>query len=217
MITTPTSRQAFSPATLAGLALALLGPMLAVFLGSAIFATEQSEARVGFGLAVHWLNLLAVLAIVLMWERQPLASIGVQRFRWWTIPLGLAAGVVILVVASVLITALKLSSDEHYAVFLKSLPFITRLAVVITAGVFEETLYRGYALERLTTLCRSKWPAAVITLAAFTLAHVPAVGLAHLAPVFLVSLFVTLLYLWKRNLVVAIVAHVTIDAIGLLL
>ena len=217
MITTPTSRQAFSPAILGGLALALLGPVLALFLGSAVFATELSEARVGFGLAIHWLNLLAVLAIVLMWERLPLASIGVQRFRWWTIPLGLAAGVVILVVASVLITALKLSSDEHYAVFFKTLPFITRLAIVITAGVFEETLYRGYALERLTTLCRNKWPAAVITLAAFTLAHIPAVGLAHLPPVFLVSVFVTLLYLWKRNLVVNIVAHATIDGIGLLL
>jgi hypothetical protein len=134
VITTPTSRQAFSPATLGGLALALLGPVLALFLGSGVFATEQSEARVGCGLAIHWLNLLAVLTIVLMWERLSLPSIGVQRFRWWTIPMGVAAGVVILVAASVLITALKLSSDEHYAVFLKSLPFITRLATVITAG-----------------------------------------------------------------------------------
>jgi hypothetical protein len=63
--TTPTTRQVLSPATLGGLALALLGPVLAVFLGSALFATEQSEARVGFGLAVHWRNLLTVLAIVL--------------------------------------------------------------------------------------------------------------------------------------------------------
>jgi membrane protease YdiL (CAAX protease family) len=87
----------------------------------------------------------------------------------------------------------------------------------LTAGVFEETLYRGYALERLTMIWGSKWAAAVVTVALFTLAHLPVVGIAHLLPVGIVSVFVTLLYLWRRDLILNMAAHATIDAIGLLL
>jgi len=55
----------------------------------------------------------------------------------------------------------------------------------------------------------------------FTLAHIPARLLlnrdAKLLPVFIVSVFVTLLYLWRRDLVINVVAHATIDGVGLLL
>ena len=64
---------------------------------------------------------------------------------------------------------------------------------------------------------QSKWAAAAITVALFTLAHIPAVGLAHLLPVFIVSVLITLLYLWRRDLMVNIVAHTTIDGVALLL
>lgn len=56
-----------------------------------------------------------------------------------------------------------------------------------------------------------------MTVALFTLAHIPAVGLAHLLPVFIVSMFVTLLYLWRRDLVVNVTALATIDGVALLL
>ena len=57
------------------------------------------------------------------------------------------------------------------------------MVAVITAGVFEETAFRGYALERLA----------------------PYVGG-----------LVTLLYLWRRDLLLNMIAHSTIDAIGLI-
>jgi membrane protease YdiL (CAAX protease family) len=41
--------------------------------------------------------------------------------------------------------------------------------------------------------------------------------LDHLVPVFIVSALITLLYLWRRDLVLNMVAHVTVDAIALLL
>jgi uncharacterized protein len=75
-------------------------------------------------------------------------------------------------------------------------------------------LYRGYALERLTTIWRSKWAAAAVTVALFILAHLPVIGFAFLLPVAVVSVLVTLLYLWKRDLMVA---HSTVDGIALLL
>ncbi|MGH9522689.1 MAG: CPBP family glutamic-type intramembrane protease, partial [Terriglobales bacterium] len=61
-----------------------------------------------------------------------------------------------------------------------------------------------------------KWVAAALTLVLFTLAHASAVGVRQLAPIVLVSGLVTLLYLWRRDLLLNMVAHATIDAIGLL-
>jgi membrane protease YdiL (CAAX protease family) len=48
------------------------------------------------------------------------------------------------------------------------------------------------------------------------LAHLPVVSLAYLAPVAIVSVFVTLLYLWRRDLILNMIAHATIDGIALL-
>ena len=94
---------------------------------------------------------------------------------------------------------------------------MVRVVIVLTAGVFEETLFRGYALERLAAAFDSKWIAGGITVTLFTLAHFPAVGFQHLLPIFIVSMLITLLYLWRRDLVVNMIAHMTIDGVGLLL
>lgn len=216
MAAVPSARPHLSLATGAGLFVALVIPAITLEAGRLVFGAEQSQARVVSGMVVHWVNFVALIAIVVLWERQPLASIGLKPVRWWTIPAGLLAGVAITFLAGILVSALGLTPDTQFAAYLQSLPFITRLLLVLTAGVFEETLYRGYAIERLTIIWGSKWAAAAATVALFTLAHLPAVGAAHLLPVGIVSVFVTLLYLWRRDLVLNMVVHATIDAIGLL-
>ncbi len=203
-------------ATVAGLFFALVSPFLEYLLFRGLYGPTQSLTRTALGISVHWVNFFVVVLIVVSAEGNPLASIGVRPLRGSTIPLGLAAGVIFTVVTGALASLLKLNSDAIYVGYLQSLPFVVRVLLVVTAGVFEETLYRGYALERLASLCGSKWLAAIVTLALFTVMHVPAVGWTHLLPVAIMGSLVTLLYLWKRNLVVNAVAHVTVDAIGLL-
>lgn len=217
MLQTPASRQPLSSATLLGLFLALVAPALAPFVDPIFFGTALTGTRVVWGMVAHWANLAALIAVVMLLERRRLASIGLRPLHWSTIALGLLAGLAIVPVSGLLANAAGASSDVHFVAFLQSLPFATRLLLVVTAGVFEETLFRGYALERLASLFNSKWVAGAITVAVFTLAHIPAVGLAHVLPVFIVSVFVTLLYLWRRDLVVNIIAHATIDGVGLLL
>ena len=212
-----TSRPRLSAATVGGLLLALAGPCVGFVVAPVFYGAAQSESRIGLGLVIHWINLAALIAVVLQAERQPLTSLGLRPLHWWTIPLGLLAGVAITVLAGVITTALGSNSDSSFVILLQSLPFVTRLLLVVTAAIFEETLFRGYALERLATLFNSKWAAAGVTLIIFTAGHIPAVGLAHLGPVLVVSTLVTLLYLWRRDLVVNMIAHGTIDAIGLLL
>jgi membrane protease YdiL (CAAX protease family) len=211
---TPNSKTAGLAA--AGLCIALIVPVLPPLVGWLAGWAELSQARLYWGLVVHWLIFAAVVGWVVAVERQSLDSIGVRAFRWWTVPLGLVAGAVILGASGILINVLHFSGDTRFAGYLLSQPWPTRLMLVITAGVFEETAYRGYALERLASLLGSKWAAGAITVLCFAFAHIPAVGLDHILPVLVVSTLITLLYLWRRDLVLNIVAHATVDAISLL-
>jgi uncharacterized protein len=204
-------------ATPAGLFFALVAPFLTYLLLQKLYGAVQSPARTALSLGLHWINFAAVIFIVTRAEQRSVTSIGLRAFRWWTIPLGLAAGVLITVLAGFLARILRLSADTAYVGYLQSLPFTVRVLLGVTAGVFEETLYRGYALERLSSMLRSKWLAALATLVLFTVMHVPAVGWAHLLPVAIVGSLVTLLYLWRRDLLVNVVTHMTIDAFGLLI
>jgi membrane protease YdiL (CAAX protease family) len=213
---TPSASNRLSIATYVGLFVALVVPFLSYAVGRLIFGVAQSDARIVLGLVMHWVTLAGLVAVIVFWERLPLASVGLRPIRWWTIPAGLLAGVAITLLSSALVSALRFGSDAHYAAYLQSLPFILRLALVVTAGIFEEVLYRGYAFERLTTIWRSQWTAAVVTVALFILAHLPVIGFAHLPAVAVVSVLVTLLYLWRRDLILNMVAHATIDGIALL-
>ena len=201
---------------LGGLCLALVAPVLPPLVGSVAGWPEFSPARLGWGVVVHWLTFAAIVAWVILLEQRDLASIGVRALRWWTLPLGLVAGAVILGVSGGLISLLHFSSDTRYAGYLMSQSWPVRLLLVVTAGVFEETAYRGYALERLTPMFGSKWLAAGVTVLCFAFAHIPAVGLAHVLPVLVISIPITLLYLWRRDLVLNMIAHATVDAISLL-
>jgi uncharacterized protein len=212
----PSASKYLSPATSVGLFVALVVPFLGYAVGRLIFGVAQSDARIVSGLIIHWATLAGLITVIVFWERLPLASIGLRPVRWWTIPVGLLAGVAITFLSGALVSALRFGSDTHYAAYLQSLPFILRLALVVTAGVFEEVLYRGYAFERLTTIWQNQWAAAAVTVALFILAHLPVVGFAYLLPVAVVSIFVTLLYLWRRDLILNMVAHASIDGIALL-
>jgi len=210
-------RVAPSPATLLGLFIALVVPILSYAIAQAAFGTAQSAARVATGLVVHWINLGLLIGVLALAERRPLSSIGLRPLRVWTIPAGIIAGVVIAMVSGALIGLFKLHADPQLVGYLLSLPLILRVLLVITAGVFEETLYRGYALERLADILGNRWLAAIVTVVLFTLAHAPVYGITHLAPVAVISVLITLLYLWRRDLVLNMVAHATVDALPLLL
>lgn len=211
---TSNSKAAWIVAT--GLCIAIVGPVAPVFVVWLAGLTGFSSTRLAGGLVVHWCLFAIIVAWVTRLERQSLASIGVRPFRWWTVPLGVASGAAILFVTGVLIHVLHLSSDSAFAGYLLSQPWPTRLLMCITAGIFEETAYRGYALERLTSILGNKWLAGGITVLCFTSAHIPFVGL-QIFPVLIISSFVTLLYLWRRDLVLNMVAHTTVDAISLLI
>jgi membrane protease YdiL (CAAX protease family) len=89
------------------------------------------------------------------------------------------------------------------------------LTIVIVGGG-EEWLYRGYAIERLRALTGSFWLAGALSLAAFVLVHVPVWGLGFSLTTLISGGIFTLLYIWQRDIVALMLAHVITDLYGLL-
>jgi CAAX protease family protein len=206
-------------ATIATLLLALFGPPLLAMVGRRMLGdTPRVAQALPLDLAL-WAILGVVLWVVVRVERQPLASIGLRRPRWSTLAwaMVLLAGTHFAIVPVVMRLAHAAGFPGYEAGFarLARIPAWYRVFLAVSAGVIEEVLYRGYAVERLAALTGSAWRGGTLAVAVFTLAHLPAWGIGPL-PVFLVaSAVATAFYVWKRDLVALILAHALGDAIGL--
>lgn len=86
----------------------------------------------------------------------------------------------------------------------------------ITAGVVEELLYRGYAIERLSALTGNIWLGALLSLAAFVTVHVPWWGVGAALAVLPAGALLTVLYVWRRDIAANMVAHAGTAVVQLL-
>jgi len=83
---------------------------------------------------------------------------------------------------------------------------------VMRAGIAEEVLYRGFAIERLQALTGNRWVAAGVPLILFAAFHYRQ-GLAGICIAFLLGAILTVFYLWKRDLLANIFGHFLTDFI----
>lgn len=100
--------------------------------------------------------------------------------------------------------------DEGTAT-ITAMPVLAVLALILSAAVFEEVLYRGYPIERLTELTGRAWVALALTVPLFVLPH-----LVFFSPSWLlyqasgtVALFV--LFVRRRNLIACMLLHLAIN------
>ena len=115
------------------------------------------------------------------------------------------------------VAAAGLSTIESGVARFGALPFGLQLFAVVTAGVVEETLFRGYALERLAEATGSTAIAAIVTLVWFAAVHWPVWGTGGTLVIFCTAAAFTAFYVWRRDLVANALAHVAVDAVGLIL
>lgn len=217
---------------LAGVAFALGG----------LTATDRLSGRLGVstggatdlrGHAFKWVPAGLLVGYVLLVEGRPLASLG------WRLPPSAPLGAVTLAPASVALAAvgggylltvlagaavdgvlawLDVAVEDGMVGRFAELSVPGRLFVALTAGVVEELLFHGYAIERLLELTGSPLVAGLLSFGAFTLAHLGDTwGPAAVARIAAPALATTLLYLAVRSLPVLIAVHVLVDATGLLL
>jgi uncharacterized protein len=201
--------------------LAALGVALAVGammtpIGRLISGTDLA-ASVGRELLV-W----ALAALVLLWvtqvERLPLASIGLRRLDRKSLRLAFLAGALVSAVMViwlwVVLPRLGIPGPERVRQGILAQPLWFRISLVARSAVTEEIVFRGFAMERIAFLTRSRRAALGLSAIAFALAHLRGWGAAQLVPTALAGLIFGVLYLYRRNLAANIVAHFFTDMWG---
>lgn len=81
---------------------------------------------------------------------------------------------------------------------------------VVRAGISEEIFYRGFLLERLSSLSGSRWVASLVSIAAFAGFHFSQ-GWPGIVIAGLLGAAMTGLYWWRRALLPLIIAHFLVD------
>lgn len=198
-----------------GLAIALLGyPILSILINR--FLKQGSTSYTVAGFIASWLLCANLLLVVLRGEKQPLASIGFATMHWKQILLAIGIGIVLSLTVPLLtmLTAQIIPATEKgsiTAVTESASPWLL-LGSVLTAGITEEILYRGFPIERLTTLTGSTWLAVVIAVIAFVLPHLTSWNLAHVVGVVLpLGIILSLFYLWKGSLIFNMIVHIMVN------
>lgn len=222
MTQTANSPRQASAWTLLGVACALLGPLLMTTppMQRLYVLAGSGYASVTLAQSTMWIVLAAALACHVYGDRLPLSDIGLVPPRLRSVLFGLAVGASVYIGLYAIAFVLwknGLFEAKAPAGQILQWPLWLRLFMLITAGVVEEALFRGFAIERLTVLTGRRWLAALFALAAFVAAHVPFWGLGAIATPIVGGGFFTLVYLWRRDLIACMVAHLAVDSVGLLL
>jgi membrane protease YdiL (CAAX protease family) len=172
--------------------------------------------------AIWWGFTLAILLWLTFAERLPLSSIGVRIPTWKSVIFGVLAAIVVTMIIAVefavLIPRLHLDSSAVIAgqqAILKT-PYWYRVLLVLRAAVVEEILFRGYLIEKVRQLFGSTALAVIISVAAFTVAHLRGWGMVHLIAVAGSGVVFALLYVWRRDLPSNMLGHFLADALGFL-
>ncbi len=207
--------------------LALVGLVLALLLGCVpwehlVVRGDSMPALMGRE-ALFW----AEGALVLVWlrfvEKRPLGSIGLRPPTWKTLGYGLLTAFALILVFVVhfgfLVPHFHLDGEHAGAVrnVILARPLWYRVLMVFRASVVEEILYRGYLIEKVREISGSAVLALLVSVAAFTCAHISGWGAVQLIPVAAGGLIFALFYVWKRDLPSNMLAHFITDGIGFLL
>ena len=207
------------PASTLGLVIAFGGMTLLVSPASRLLGDPDRLLTQVLGQLALWSLFALILAVVLFWEKQPLASLWLRPLALRSLALGtLFATLQVYGVFPIRMRLLELSGLPGFgdaAEKLLALPLWLRILAVIGAGVVEETVFHGYALTRLGVLLGSYWAAAWIVVPAFALVHYPLWGAGAVLTFLLSGAVSAALFLWSRDLAALIVCHVLVDGVGL--
>ena len=207
--------------TLLGLALVLIGPGVV-----ALLARPDTGEPFVLSISIVWLCVFLLLvgtvaAIAWLGEGLTLADVGLGRMGWYTIPSAIALALFFVYVfgpaAHWSLVALGLDAFAAGRNALADLPTWYLGLTVVLVAASEEWLYRGYAIERLQALTGHAWLAGAVSLLIFAIVHVPLWGIEVALTTLVSGAILTALYLWRRDVVFLMLAHVATDLYGLLI
>ena len=161
--------------------------------------------------------ILATAAALLIYIRRveglSLQSVGLGTSVWWK---SIAWGVVLTIVcggaAGMIVHATKFTGGPN-AHDLERLPLWLVVTIVFRAGFVEELFYRGFSIERLSSMGWPRPAAALLPLTVFSLLHYTG-GPVNILIAFVLGAILAAFYLWRRDLVANIIAHFLVDFVG---
>lgn len=169
---------------------------------------------------VFWLMTAFLLLYVLRFERRPLRSLGLKKPDWrslvWAVA-GTAAAIAGMAFVYIVVFPADGQHGQEQLGALQALPLWLLVGMITRAAVFEELYYRGFAIERITEWTGRRWLGATLSLLLFTYAHLEYWGWQHLVVAGWGGIVLTALYLLRRDLAAAMLAHWLIDIVGFLL
>ncbi len=187
-----------------------------------VFLPEPARnIHIEMAVLVEWVILLVLLGFwIPKIEGNKLGSIGFGKFKWRYLWMSILTYLILMIVWTGSGFALKAIGLEG----LRSLqPMIREYNPLILCSLFftgtflEEVFYRGYLIERLTSLTERRWLGAVTSWLAFTFVHLKFFGLGPTIDVSILSAALVLLYLKEGSIWPCIVVHGVNDAFGFLI
>ncbi len=184
-------------------------PFYALYRVAASYSLVAPQSGLAFwGFINDLLITLTVIAIARCWERETWFSLGISRLSladlflgvatfliYYMIPLGWMMGKVLR--AGVTQDA---GHDEFWF-----------LASVASSVLFEEVATRAYIIERVTAFSGSRLLAGIASLLLSIALHIPGRSLGGGLQRGPVLLLLTVLYIWRRNIVACFIAHFLVD------
>lgn len=184
--------------------------------------TVDPDAFAGFvasikhDLVFKWIRSIALILVVILWEREPLSSIGLRKM-WWSDGLAVLGGFLLVFVTALLVDwFLPRTVPNNAQLALMLLSFPLRAGMALTAAVTEEIESRGYLLERLESITESGSLAALVALLLVVLGHANSWDIAHALRIVPWTAVLIALYMWRRNLAACVLLHFLADARALL-
>ena len=218
----PAAVRVNTAAILTGLAVAWGGTILLTSpLASGLDDPARPLAALA-GQALFWVLAVAVLAIVVFWERQPIASLWLTRSRWRS---SIAWGLLFVAVNYALVAPIgdairRASGLPGFFSGMEALmryPLWYRALAVLGAGVVEELLFRGFTVTRLIALTGRPWLGASLAVVGFAALHVPLWGWGFMVGGLFGGAVWMAAFLWRKDLLAMMVFHTITDAIGILI
>lgn len=202
-------------ATYLGLIISLFGISLFSYLfkGINLFGSSY-PAKVLFSDFKKWILVVLIILIIKLWEKRDIKSIGINTLDIKNIFLGIGFGLIAVVVSiltlGLLYNVLGLEAPSTLSE-VSTLPLFIKIFTITTAAITEEIFYRGYAVERIGEITGKYVLGGIISGIIFVAVHFPSWGLAGAIPQIIFTIFLTIFYLKKRDLIATMAMHWTIN------
>ena len=207
--------------TASGLALALAGPGLIALLWKRSTRGRTSPGASALWLAAFILLCAGVATTAIRCEHLSWADVGFRGAAWSSVPAGIGLALFFILafgpIAAWALARFGSASFDAGREALAALPAWYLCLAVTAVAAGEEWLYRGYSIERLEFLTGNAWLAALLSLLAFSIAHLPLWGIGVSLTTLASGGLLTALYLWRRDVSFLILAHVLTDLHGLVI